>query len=67
MTRKDFEFIAATLRVALDDAKQISTDQFGDGRADGVRLAAETFADRLQIVNPSFNRARFLAACGVEG
>lgn len=53
MTRKDFELIARCVRAETGDMIR--------------QRMAERFADELRSTNPGFNRARFLAACGVEG
>lgn len=61
MTRRDFEFIAATIREtreALD-----VRDPSGVAVCD---MLARDFARKLAIGNPLFNTARFLAACGLE-
>lgn len=62
MTRKDFELIADVLR-----KHRASYPGHWDPN---LRRAcddhAKAFADRLALVNPRFDRARFLAACGVD-
>jgi hypothetical protein len=58
VTRKHFELIAETLRGAVETN--------ADSR-DALPTLAAHFADALRRTNPNFNRARFLAACGVEG
>lgn len=59
MTRKDFEFIAATIKAMA----KVNNQEHGfiDVRAD----VAEEFADALAKANPLFDRERFLHACGV--
>jgi hypothetical protein len=58
MQRAQFQFIADTIKAAwpcdvpLQNAARVRT--------------AEAFADALAATNPRFDRARFLAACGVE-
>lgn len=53
MTRRDFEFIAATIRnLMLHD--------------DEIEHVARAFADRLAGENPRFDRARFIAACSIR-
>lgn len=51
MTKKDFELIA---RAFAQSAKN-----------DQTRTIAYRLADALATINPRFDRARFLAACGV--
>lgn len=60
MTRNDFEIIAEVLRAQRPD---LPTDDMTDYGLDQV---AQAFADRLKLVNPRFDRARFLRASGVE-
>ena len=51
MTKKDFELIAGVMRSLI--------------HAEDRKLASEAFALELALVNPRFDRARFLKACGV--
>lgn len=67
MTRKDYQAIAyaiAGARVAIK-AKEPNDSQ--QDLLDGTSYAADYIADALARDNPRFDRARFLAACGVEG
>ena len=52
MSRKDFEFIAATIRGMADSA--------------AAECAAHEFAARLGQTNPRFDKVRFLKACGAD-
>ena len=62
MTKKDFELIAATLKATRDSyAPHWNPNLF---RA--CNDHAKQMADALATTNPRFDRARFLAACGVE-
>lgn len=66
MTKKHFEAIAA---IILDERPATlwgMTDDYSDGNRDGIKTIAERLADYFATENPQFNRARFLAACGVE-
>lgn len=56
MTRKDYVLISDVLRDALDS---IIDDM-------ALEALASSFADELTLDNPRFDRARFLAACGVK-
>lgn len=63
MTKKDFELIAAAM---LQADNYIGTDFAADReRAMHTRCCIE-LADALATTNPKFDRARFLAACGVS-
>lgn len=65
MTRKDFELIAATLYAAAP-IQQGSTSLAYQVACGQHRRTCEEFAIRLSVLNPRFDRARFLAACGVD-
>jgi hypothetical protein len=56
MTKKDFEFIAKTIKGI--DAEAV-------GGAQGKFNVAETFAYKLAETNPRFDPHRFIKACGV--
>ena len=62
MTRKHFEALAAEL-------KRVGPAYWIDATSrDTVHMAAiQAVADVCARFNPNFDRARFLAACGVEG
>ena len=55
MTRKDYIAIAAVFKVRKDR-----------DNADALREIAYDLADVFKRDNPNFDRARFLAACGVQ-
>lgn len=62
MSEKDYKLIAAALRDA-------AVDQNICGRyeaREGVQDAAIVLSRRLQNINPRFDRARFLIACGLD-
>ncbi len=66
MTRKDYVAIAAT----LSQTKPIASD-YTDSSLYGIvharwHFVAVKMADMLAHDNPRFDRARFLAACGVQ-
>jgi len=54
MSKKDFQLIAETLRAR------------GAQHPIAVATIARDFADALRVTNSRFDRARFLAACGVS-
>jgi hypothetical protein len=60
MTRQDLQLIADVIK---DQRPDLPTDDMTDH---GLDLVSQAFADRLALVNPRFNRALFLRACGVE-
>lgn len=60
MTRNDFEIIAEVLK----DQRNLSVQTGVDPTP---TMVANAFADRLKLINPRFNRATFLKACGVDG
>jgi hypothetical protein len=59
MTRKDFEMISSTL-------KSLTRGRPDGWAQNGWRETCLTFSDALASTNPRFDRARFLAACGME-
>lgn len=62
MTKKDFELIAGAIsrvRHQYGTASDIV-------RLEHARRIAAELADALATTNPKFDRARFLAACGVQ-
>lgn len=75
MTKKHYTALAAALKSQYDTAMRLKRDaeskhlfnaaNLWDGQASGIIVAAETFATVAAEQNPRFDRARFLAACGV--
>jgi hypothetical protein len=63
MTRKDYILIAAALNdTLLIDCPSV---EFLNGAKAAAISASQRIADALAHDNPRFDRARFLAACGV--
>jgi len=62
MTKKDFELIASAL---LRADEYIGTDFAADRERDIYNRCCRELADALATTNPKFDRAKFLAACGV--
>ena len=64
MTRKDYIALARALTAAR------ANNRTGDANRalynNGIDNAAACIADALAADNPRFDRARFLAACGVQ-
>lgn len=58
MTRKHFEAIASDIRHSYENAD-------GDAERFAVRSVAAKLSVTFSIFNPNFDRARFLAACGM--
>lgn len=56
MTKKHFEFIAATIAAMPGHAPSLRAQK---------ESCARSFADALTKENPRFDRARFLKACGL--
>jgi hypothetical protein len=57
MTRKDYELIARSIRV--------DRELLGDMGKAGADTIAVGLSYQLAAMNPRFDRARFLEACGV--
>jgi hypothetical protein len=66
MTRKDFILIAHAFNVARQDVENKEPVEHHENMLDGISLAAEHVADSLRRTNERFDRAKFLAACGVQ-
>lgn len=65
MTRNDFELIAEVLK----ETKPPELKYYDRMYEGAVRQWIDTcvaFATRLRLVNPRFDRARFLTACGLD-
>lgn len=82
MTRKHFEAIAAIVKRQYVDARSMSltilrstpSDEDGEcpaakydiGRMNAAKQLAYDLSDYFAAEDPRFDRARFLAACGVK-
>lgn len=69
MTKKDFELFADIL-VSCKPAPGPNRDtdaesSLYEGQVTQYRWTCEVAASRLRATNPRFDKARFLAACGV--
>lgn len=62
MTRKDYELIALALKHAQED--HINAGRYA--QADGAADAAVVLSRRLEGASRTFDRKRFLIACGLE-
>ena len=65
MTKKDYVRLAAAIKDARADIRGKEAPEHQEELLDGTSYAADFLADALANDNPLFNRARFLAACGV--
>jgi len=65
MTRKDYELIAAAIAGQHSEIPSDEPKVWESAYKCGVTDAARALADALAEDNPRFDRARFLAACGV--
>jgi hypothetical protein len=76
VTKKHYTALAAAWKSQYDTAMRLKKDatdkglfnaaNLWDGQASGIIVAAETFCTVAVEQNPRFDRARFLAACGVQ-
>lgn len=62
MTKKDYELLAATLRIIAKEAEHHS----GHAVPDFAELLPQIFAGQLAGTSPRFYRERFLRACQPE-
>lgn len=58
MTKKHFEAVASAIRAEYEDT-------YGEPAEEAIRSIARKLADVFASENPRFDRARFLAACGI--
>ncbi len=63
MQRRHFQLIAETLR---DERPERDGTAWANGARDEWSTIVLRFANRLAGTNGNFNRAAFLAACGME-
>ena len=64
MTRKDYRIIAECIYNAVPDSPRATA--FERGQFDACDQIAIMLADALASYNPRFDRAKFLAACGLS-
>lgn len=62
MTKKDFEILAASLKLTIDEHEAAGRWAQAEGTADAAIGIARTLWARY----PRFDRKRFLIACGCE-
>lgn len=65
MTQTQFELIARAVRDAKVDMLAKEPDECHRDLIDGACYVSEFLADALAPTNPRFDRAKFLAQCGV--
>ena len=67
MTRKDYVAIARAFALTNDYIRlNGKADAAEAEKLKGATFSAMNVADSLAMVNPRFDRARFLKACGVQ-
>ena len=66
MSRKDYVRIAAAIKAARAEIVAEEPEEFHSELLDGVAYVADFLADALKADNPSFDRTRFLTACGLK-
>jgi len=73
MSRKDFVAAAAAIRAlyTATDIREtphqsVADNEITTAKLFGIRYTAEALADVFAAANPRFDRARFLAACGIK-
>ena len=64
MTKKHYEAIAAIIASTYNNAKLYPTA--AEKHCEILEITASRLADDFQTDNKNFDRARFLAACGIE-
>ena len=69
MTKKHYIAIAKIIEEQLNNAQLVNplvSQDIKEGAQIALSCIAESLADYFQDETPAFDRARFLAACGVE-
>lgn len=66
MSRKDYEKFARKIRAEMNAARTIKDAMFRTQEVQGLYNTAQLCADVFAEDNPSFDKLRFLTACGVE-
>lgn len=66
MTRKEFVAVAATLKNALQLGELAENESVRTAHVSMVTLIARDLCVDFADSNPHFDRARFLAACGIS-
>lgn len=66
MTRKDYIRLATAINQARAEIRMKEPEECAADLLDGTSYAADFIADALADDNPNFDRARFLAACGIN-
>lgn len=65
MTKKDYVAIAAPIAFVSETARNLSTPQLRDALNEAVKYIALSIANYAESQSPTFDRERFLNACGV--
>ena len=65
MTRKDFELIADAIRDSIINYRTVDRSHLDEPAAMYYAVVAE-LSGALARNNPRFDRARFIAACGIK-
>jgi hypothetical protein len=66
MSKKHFIAIAATIRSQIDSESHLIAGPRKTVRLETIAESANRLADVFANENPRFDRARFLAACGIN-
>lgn len=66
MTKRDYELIASVIYSRIRAARTIGSSPMRTQHEETIRFLARDLAIAMAFGNPRFDRARFLAACGVE-
>jgi hypothetical protein len=72
LSSKHYELIAEAIKSAQPAEHFLSAGRAGyqagfeAGASSACEVVAKQLAEKFQSLNPQFNRAKFLAACGVQ-
>ena len=64
VSKKHFEAVAAAIKLSVDQIN--NSFGFHSDQLVGIRATAINLANTFIDVNPRFDRARFLVACGIN-
>ncbi len=65
-TKQDYVAVARAIREVYARAESFPSDSAREHWQSGCRVSAECIADEFARLNPRFDRAAFIVACGVK-
>lgn len=62
-----YELVASQIAAERERAHEYAAGQYREGALVAMRRLAWAFADEFEIRGQTFDRAKFLRSCGLEG